>query len=313
MSTQETTNYTYDISNILERPIVITVFVFLVVVYMIYIYISNSSTKNSNADYYDVFSSENDVYPLSEPYSSENSISSGIFAKIIVIVFIGVIVVKGYQIIFNKTITASIRDIFTNEPKVDIHVNTPEPPPPTQPFAQAPTPLLDKFGLEPVNLSKGLLNQVFNIPGNIYSYDNAHAVCKAYDGRLATYDEIEGAYKKGGEWCNYGWSEGQNVYFPTQENTYNTLQTIKGHENDCGRPGINGGYISNPNAKFGVNCYGKKPIITEDEKEIMDTTPVYPLTTKDKIFNKKVDFYKTQLDKILVSPFNKQSWSVSLF
>ena len=31
------------------------------------------------------------------------------------------------------------------------------------------------------------------------------------------------------------------------------LQKIKGHEHDCGRPGINGGYIDNPNVRFGVN------------------------------------------------------------
>ena len=30
-----------------------------------------------------------------------------------------------------------------------------------------------------------------------------------------------------------------------------------GHENDCGRPGVNGGYIANTNAKYGVNCFGK--------------------------------------------------------
>ena len=312
MSTQETTDYSYNITNVLEKPIVIVVFVFLVVVYMIYIYVSNPSIKSSNTDYYDAFGVENEVYPLSDSYSSENSVSSGIFAKIIVFVFIGIIVVKGYQILFNQTITASIQDLFTNEPKVSIHVNTNEPPPPPV-STQSNTPILDKYGLEPVNLTKSVINQVFNVPGNTYTYDNAQAVCKAYDGRLATYDEIEDAYKKGGEWCNYGWSEGQNAYFPTQESTYNNLQTIKGHENDCGRPGINGGYISNPNVRFGANCYGKKPIITEEEREIMDTTPVYPLTTKDKIFNKKVDFYKTQLDKILVSPFNKNSWSASLF
>ena len=29
--------------------------------------------------------------------------------------------------------------------------------------------------------------------------------------------------------------------------------------NNCGRPGVNGGYFDNPNIKFGVNCYGQKP------------------------------------------------------
>ena len=35
--------------------------------------------------------------------------------------------------------------------------------------------------------------------------------------------------------------------FPTQYEHWEHLQKIKGHENDCGRPGVNGGYIDNPN------------------------------------------------------------------
>ena len=42
------------------------------------------------------------------------------------------------------------------------------------------------------------------------------------------------------------------------------LQKRKGHKHDCGRPGINGGYIGNTNIKYGVNCYGYKPKITDN-------------------------------------------------
>ena len=42
------------------------------------------------------------------------------------------------------------------------------------------------------------------------------------------------------------------------KSTYEKLQKYPGNENNCGRPGINGGYDKNPNAKFGVNCYAKK-------------------------------------------------------
>ena len=178
----------YDFTNILEKPIVIVTFVFLVVFYMIYIYVtSTSSSTSSNKDYYNVFESDNDVYS----FSDNDSISSGIFAKIIMFLFILVIIVKGYQILFNKTITASIQDLFTNNPKIDIHLNTQPTPTPT-----TNTPILDKFGLQPVSIKESGINQVFNVPGNIYTYDNARALCKAYDGRLATYDEIENAYKK---------------------------------------------------------------------------------------------------------------------
>jgi hypothetical protein len=96
--------------------------------------------------------------------------------------------------------------------------------------------------------------------------------------------------------------------FPTQQKTFNNLQTIKGHEHDCGRPGINGGYIANPQVKFGVNCYGYKPKITDEEEEIMNTTPAYPETTQDIAFQKRVNFWKNNIDNILVSPFNQNRW-----
>jgi hypothetical protein len=101
--------------------------------------------------------------------------------------------------------------------------------------------------------------QVFNIGNNIYTYDEAQAVCKAFDSDLADYDQIEQAYQSGGEWCNYGWSKGQMAYFPTQKNTWNALQNDPNTKNACGRPGINGGFIANPHARFGANCYGVKP------------------------------------------------------
>ena len=155
-----------------------------------------------------------------------------------------------------------------------------------------------------------IAEQVFNIPANVFTYPDARSLCSAYGARLATYDEIEEAYNKGGEWCNYGWSENQQILFPTQKKTYDELQNIKGHENDCGRQGINGGYVSNPNARFGVNCYGYKPEITTLEAQMMqDATSPYPLTLEDIEQQKKVDFFKQNLNNILISPFNSNYWS----
>jgi hypothetical protein len=153
------------------------------------------------------------------------------------------------------------------------------------------------------------IQQVFNVPGNFYGYADAKAVCNAYGSRLANYGEVEKAYKKGGEWCNYGWSDGQMALFPTQQKTYDVLQTKKGHENDCGRPGVNGGYMVNPKLKFGVNCYGKKPAITPTEADLMrDTTP-YPITMEDIEFQNKVDYWKDKVKDILIAPFNYKNWS----
>jgi hypothetical protein len=166
----------------------------------------------------------------------------------------------------------------------------------------APSPVLSG----PPNKSK---KQVFNIPGNYYTYDNAKALCAAYGADLATYKQVEDAYNKGAEWCNYGWSADQLALFPTQQNTYNELQKKPGRGNDCGRPGVNGGYIDNPNVRFGVNCYGQKPTMTSEEYHLMQTMPPYPQTAEEIEFQKKVDTLKSNLDKILISPFNHNSWN----
>lgn len=152
-------------------------------------------------------------------------------------------------------------------------------------------------------------NQVFNIPDNVFDYTNADAVCKAFGAELATYDQIENAYQNGAEWGNYGWSADQMAFFPTQKETYDTLQKIPGHEHDRGRVGINGGYIANPDVRFGANCYGEKPVITtEDEERMMNTVP-YPQTKEDIALDNKVAEWSGRLDEIIVSPFNEKKWS----
>ena len=68
------------------------------------------------------------------------------------------------------------------------------------------------------------MSEVFNISNNLYTYDDAQAVCSVYGAQLATYEQIEDSYKNGGEWCNYGWSENQMAFFPTQKSTWDKLQ-----------------------------------------------------------------------------------------
>jgi hypothetical protein len=206
--------------------------------------------------------------------------------------FIFLLLINGLQYFFDVDIQAAIKNIFSPVPEIDI------------------TLINEKSEQEETVPEIEFVKQVYNIPGNKYTYDDAKAVCKAYGSRLATYDEIEKAYNEGGEWCSYGWSEDQLALFPTQKMTYEKLQKIKGHENDCGRPGINGGYIANPNVRFGVNCYGHKPEITQDERMAMNTIDPYPLTKKEKEFDRKVDYYRKKLPDIMVSPFNKTRWSV---
>jgi hypothetical protein len=155
-----------------------------------------------------------------------------------------------------------------------------------------------------------LKEQVFHLSENTYTYDDAKAVCSAYNGRLATYDDLNEAYNKGADWCSYGWSEGQMALFPTQREKWEKLQKNPGHEQDCGRTGINGGYIDDAAKKYGVNCYGAKPRITRAEVDKMMNTPIYQKNMKELKFDKKVDYWRGRLNQILVAPFNHNNWSV---
>ena len=158
--------------------------------------------------------------------------------------------------------------------------------------------------------SSSSTQEVFNVANNLYTYDDARAVCTAFGARLATYDEIEDAYNKGGEWCSYGWSEGQMAYFPTQKSTWNELQKNPKAKNNCGRPGVNGGYMENPYIKFGVNCFGTKPKPTNKDLQSMAANKLMPKTEEDTLMDKKVQFWKDNADKLLnLNAFNRNDWS----
>jgi hypothetical protein len=217
---------------------------------------------------------------------------SGTITILLVSFFIILVIINGLQYFFGINIIAKIKNVFTGNPEVDITVDTSR-----IQAAKAPVPEIL------------IRQQVFNIPDNNYIYSDAKALCSAYGARLATYSEVEESYRDGGEWCNYGWSDGQMALFPTQKKTYDELQKIEGHENDCGRPGVNGGYIANPRLKFGVNCYGYKPRITSTEKDLMAIEPIYPKTEKDIAMENRVNYWKDKLSEIVVSPFNHNTWS----
>ena len=171
--------------------------------------------------------------------------------------------------------------------------------------------LLNTVGA-PLDVQIETPDQVFNVSNNYYTYDDARAVCKALDSRLATYDEIEKAYENGAEWCNYGWSEDQMAFFPTQKSTWNKLQETPLNKNSCGRPGINGGYFENPYIKFGVNCFGKKPKPTDLEKRMMEAQQDEPVAKTDEELEleRKVNYFKDNQNKLLqLNSFNKEKWS----
>jgi hypothetical protein len=261
----------YDyLNSYFSNPIVVTTILLVIISYFIF---SSSLGNNTTA------------------VNGNVDTGSNIMEFIVIAILFVLIVINAFQYFFSINITAFIQGLFTPKTTVDIVVDQS-----TYQTGAASVP------------ENKLYKQVFNIPGNNYDYDNAKALCRAYGSDLATYDQIEKAYNNGAEWCNYGWSADQLALFPTQKQTYDHLQTIDGHQNDCGRTGVNGGYIANPKIKFGVNCYGYKPKMTSEEDELMKTSSPYPETAKDIAFQKRIDYWKNQVNEILVSPFNHSSW-----
>jgi hypothetical protein len=286
---------TYNFFNgILSNPSVIIIVVAVLLIYITMFFSlgdTNSSTSSSSGGLFSGLT--NAKFSSNSSSTTDTSSSMKYLGILAAAIFFILIVINGFQYFFGIDIIAKISNIFSGNPMVDISVDTSA--------AQSGTAgSVQEIKLYP---------QVFNIPGNDYVYPDAKALCSAYGSRLATYKEVEDAYKGGAEWCNYGWSEGQMALFPTQQKTWDNLQKIEGHENDCGRPGVNGGYMKNPAVKYGVNCYGFKPQMTAEEEELMATSPIYPKTKKDIAMEQRVKYWKDKLSSILVSPFNHNSWS----
>lgn len=141
--------------------------------------------------------------------------------------------------------------------------------------------------------NKPLPPQPFHVQGR-FDYATAKNVCKAYGAKLATFEQMQAAYKKGAEWCDYGWSKDKLALYPTQEATWDKNQNTP-YEKSCGIPGINGGY-ARPFQKMGANCFGNKPAGE------MPDTPIMP-----EYVDAKVAYWQSQ--DLTIAPFNYSEWS----
>ena len=290
-STTDSVNIYKHLNTYVINPMVLIIIILIIVAYYAFSSSLGSSDLGSNG---------------------ESSGIGSIFGIIIMTILVVLIVINAFQYFFSVNIIAYIQELFLFPSKIDEDVYDDNTTNVTNNVTnnEDTNNYMEQTTYQPSTVQEiKFKKQVFNIPGNYYTYNDAKALCSAYGAKLANYDQIEQAYNNGAEWCNYGWSAKQLALFPTQKKTYADLQTIPGHENDCGRPGINGGYIANPNVKFGVNCYGYKPKMRSDEDELMKTARPYPETPQDIDFQKKVDMMKGNLDQILISPFNYDRWS----
>ena len=139
--------------------------------------------------------------------------------------------------------------------------------------------------------------EVYNIQQNIYTYKEAIAICKKYNAKLATVQQLIEAYKQGANWCNIGWSDQQLGLFPIQEAYLTTHDSLKNGQ--CGKNGVNGGYYSNAELQFGANCFGIKPPIGQLEID---------LGLLKQPLESNYDILKNHPPHWIV-PYNKNQWS----
>jgi hypothetical protein len=150
--------------------------------------------------------------------------------------------------------------------------------------------------------------QVFNVSSNKYTYYDAEPLCKALGAELATYDQVKQAWSKGADWCNYGWVKGQMAVYPTSQETYDKTQSGPDEDkHQCGQPGVNGGYFDNPELRYGVTCYGKKP--TNNLKNSADITRNTPTSPDALAYDKKVASFKQEASTMAILPNNSHSWN----
>jgi hypothetical protein len=153
--------------------------------------------------------------------------------------------------------------------------------------------------------------EVFHVADNLYAYEDAEPLCKAMGAELATYEQVHDAWKKGADWCSYGWVKGQSAVYPTSEETWTKLQ--QGPDDQkmaCGAaPGLNGGYFDNPALRFGVNCYGSKPAQSAADAAAVARGDMIPQTPDVIEYNKKVAKFRSQREETAVAPFNAGRWA----
>ena len=247
------------------------------------------------------------INALSGGSSENDSREATLFANVSILeiflwaIFIVVVVINGFQYFFNTNITTEISNLLSTKPEIVISQSL---------LPAEPDAVGGDLGTGP---SLKMRKQVFHIPANIYDYENAKALCDAYGAKLANIDQMEEAHKDGAEWCSYGWSDNQMILYPTQKSTWEELQKSNDptKKNSCGRPGINGGYMSNASMKVGVNCYGQKPEINPASSKLMSSIQNYEAGKMlDPLHEARVQEMRSKINDVVIAPFNKGAWSL---
>ncbi len=182
------------------------------------------------------------------------------------------------------------------------NVDNSKPVPTGSPYSVVPKSTVTPTAIPKVTVAK--TPEVFNVKENIYTLDDAPAVCGALGAQVASIEQLIEAHKNGADWCNVGWTKDGIAAYPIQQSTFDIMQqNVPEKRNMCGKTGIN--IVRNePNLLYGVNCYGVKPSPKGDEK----IRPVLLSDTQQEI-NAKIAQLQKNLNNIGIAPFNSDKWN----
>ena len=267
----------------------------------------SSNNKNGNSNVFTNVTNAN-----SNSNRSNNSSSSVSSWKVPIMIFLLLIaIITTLMLVFKDQLEAAWQNIVVSFRKA-FGMDIPE-----DELSSVIKPVDTPLDVSNDNASKSIVekilpfgnNEVFNVSSNDYTYYDAEPLCKALGAELATYDQLKSAWENGADWCNYGWTKGQVAIYPTQKSTWEKVQNGPEDQRDaCGTPGVNGGYFDNPEMRFGVNCYGKKPDQSSNDERILMKNGSIPKTAHALKVDKMIDAYKAMADKLGVLPFNNDKW-----
>jgi len=268
----------------------------------------NNTNKNANANT-NVFTNVNSAVSKNSSMFSGWKFIAMVLLVLVAIITAVIIIFKDQIADAYKNLVVSLRNAFgmdttdvTEQPLSSVTGPVDTPKDVSYENKQASKSIIQKvlpFGTD----------EVFNVSSNDYNYYDAEPLCKALGAELATYDQVKDAWQNGADWCNYGWVKGQVAVYPTQKSTWEKVQSGAEDERDaCGQPGVNGGFFDNPEMRFGVNCYGKKPDQSTNDERVLMMNGSIPKTAQALKVDKRINEFKAEADKLGILPFNNDKW-----
>ena len=252
------------------NPLVLVgLIVVLIIYYLIFLFLGNSNSESGTKSF------------------GQSIFETLLFGIIIILIFI-----NGISYFFNINIGTEVKNIFSTEPEIKIN---------KEEIVQNDIDLS-------LNIQPPSNKEAYHIPGNNFTYNDAKAVCKAFNGDIATFNQLREAQQKGASWCSYGWTQDKLALYPTSEYDWKKLQEKSDKKYSCGLPGINGSYLDNPYVKLGANCYGVKPYKSKLESDLLNDDYNIPKSEKELLFNERVKYWKNRLGNVLIYPFNNKNW-----